>query len=452
MKKFTAILFMVILFLSSSAYAISFEEKPISNVIIPQLNQNAEIELIIYNASPGDYNIYTLTDVEISPWESFNIDSKEKSIILTIRPLESLSTRGYYSFVYYVRNSNGTNYDDKMTVKVVDFKDVMEISSDSNYPSAEMTFFIKNKENINLENLTATFSSVFFETEKTFSLKPLEKKEFTIPVDQEKLKKIPAGSYLIESNFNLEGQEQKLIGKIYFGEKREIESESSKEGFFIRTESEKKFNSGNTREVVRITATKSLFFVPFTFFNVLPDETKTTFFKKEYSWTRELGPGEELQVISKTNYLLIVLILLLAAALITFLAKRNSKRLEIRKSVSHVKTKGGEFALRVRVHLKVHKDLDNVSIIERIPAIAKVHENFGALKPTSINLKERKLRWDFGTLKKGDDRIFSYVIYSKVGVVGKFSLPAALAIFEENGNISETFSNKVFFLSEQVKK
>ncbi len=117
-----------------------------------------------------------------------------------------------------------------------------------------------------------------------------------------------------------------------------------------------------------------------------------------------------------------------------------------------MKTKGGEFALRVMVNVKAHKNLENVSITEKIPAIVKVHENFGALKPSSVNLNYRRLQWSLGNLQAGEERTFSYVVYSKVGVVGRFSLPESVAIFEENGKISETFSNKVFFLSEQVNK
>ncbi|MBT7238024.1 hypothetical protein HN865_04160 [Candidatus Woesearchaeota archaeon] len=52
----------------------------------------------------------------------------------------------------------------------------------------------------------------------------------------------------------------------------------------------------------------------------------------------------------------------------------------------------------------------------------------------------------------GEERVFSYIVYSKIGVVGKFSLPEALAVFEKEGEIHEVESNKVFFLSEQTSK
>jgi hypothetical protein len=57
-----------------------------------------------------------------------------------------------------------------MTVKVVDLRDLIEISSEANYPGDEMTFFLRNKENARLNNLTVDFKSVFFETQENFNL------------------------------------------------------------------------------------------------------------------------------------------------------------------------------------------------------------------------------------------------------------------------------------------
>jgi len=45
----------------------------------------------------------------------------------------------------------------------------------------------------------------------------------------------------------------------------------------------------------------------------------------------------------------------------------------------------------------------------------------------------------------------TYIIYSKVGVLGRFALPTATAIYEKEGNIHETESNKAFFMAEQVR-
>ena len=43
----------------------------------------------------------------------------------------------------------------------------------------------------------------------------------------------------------------------------------------------------------------------------------------------------------------------------------------------------------------------------------------------------------------------SYIIYSKIGVVGKFSLPTAIAVYEKDGKIHEAESNRAYFVAEQ---
>jgi hypothetical protein len=451
MRNLTYLIIIGIL-LSSFVSSITFEKEIKNNVIVPQYNQPAEIILTISNNSKGEHNIYTLTSVDIFPKESFKLSEGKNEIIVQIFPMKSLSTRGFYTFIYYLRDFNGINHEDKMTVKVVDLKDLIEISSEANYPGEEMRFFVKNKENAKLTDLNVKFKSIFFEINKEFDLAPLETKVFTVGVDREKIKKIPAGSYLLEAEFNVDSGESLVDGKIFFGESKQILTDEKLQGFFIRSESIKKINSGNTIETVKITFNRNIIFSSFTFFSEKPSEVERSGLVTSYSWTKKINPSEVIEIEARTNYLVPLLILVIILGTIFTLSRYNTTRLEIKKSVAHIKTKGGEFALRVRVHIKAHKNLDNVSITERIPAIAKVHENFGGMKPSSINLKERKLQWSLGSLQGGEERLFSYVIYSKVGVIGKFSIPESIAIFEEDGKICETFSNKAFFLSEQIKR
>jgi len=60
--------------------------------------------------------------------------------------------------------------------------------------------------------------------------------------------------------------------------------------------------------------------------------------------------------------------------------------------------------------------------------------------------------WNFEKLEAGERRIISYIIYSKIGVLGKFALPPTTAIYEKDGKIKETESNKAFFIAEERKK
>lgn len=84
--------------------------------------------------------------------------------------------------------------------------------------------------------------------------------------------------------------------------------------------------------------------------------------------------------------------------------------------------------------------------------MVKIYERFGAEKPTRINEKDRRIEWNFEKLESGETRVISYIIYSKIGVLGRFALPSATAIYEHEGNISEAQSNRAFFLAEQNSK
>ena len=135
------------------------------------------------------------------------------------------------------------------------------------------------------------------------------------------------------------------------------------------------------------------------------------------------------------------------------LTKQLSRsNLSLRKKVTFVKAKGGEFALKVSVIINARKHVERVNVIDRLPFLAKLHERFGGEKPSKIDMKNRRLEWSFDRLEAGESRIVSYIIYSKVGVLGKFALPTATAVYEREGEVHESESNHAFFIAEQARK
>ena len=198
--KITSILLLAIL-LISTASALNISDKSITNVIIPEFNQPAQFELTITEAQPGSYNIYTLTDVKIIPTAPFQIDSLTNSVDIYVYPTEQLEERGFYSFTYNLKTPTIEKIEDKLLIKIVDLKDAIEISSDSNDPSLnKISFYVRNKEQVELKNVKAKFSSIFFDFEETFDLKPSEKTRFNINVDKEN----PNVGKLLEEVKNLE--------------------------------------------------------------------------------------------------------------------------------------------------------------------------------------------------------------------------------------------------------
>ena len=441
---------LILISLVSFTCALSVKSEEVENVIVKEFAKNpAHFILTIQDGGGGSYSIYTLSDVKILP-ASGTLNSGTTEIDIFIYP-EDIDIDGHYTFTYTLKKATDEEVEAKLTVKIVKFEDLIIISSDSNdIDSDTLSFYVQNKENKKLENISAKFKAPFFETEQTFSLEPYEKTEIIVPVDREEVRKYIAGSYIVKGEFETDDKTQKVDGKIYLGEKKGVETEQDSSGILIRTNSITKINIGNVEEVVNIEIKKDILTRLFLTLNHEPDMLERNGLFVTYSWTKKLGPAEIFTIRVRSNYFYPLLIIIFLTLVIYGFRKYGQTKIEVQKSVAHVKTKGGEFALRVRLTIKARKAMQNVSLIDKIPQMVKVYEKFGLVKPTKIDAKNRRVHWDIGDLNAGEERLFNYIIYSKIGVVGKFALPEATVVFEKDGEIHEVESNKVFFLSEQI--
>ena len=182
-----------------------------------------------------------------------------------------------------------------------------------------------------------------------------------------------------------------------------------------------------------------------------PISTERSGISIKYHWEKEIKPGEALVVTGTTNYTFpfILLILIIIVGVSAKLYYSNS--VSLTKRVSFVKTRGGEFAVKVVLYVKTKKHIENLQVIDRLPGSTQLYEKFG-MKPDRIDHATRRLIWNVHRLNAGEERVFSYIIYSKLKIVGKFELPSATAIFESEGKSNEVFSNKTYFMNETVKQ
>ena len=79
--------------------------------------------------------------------------------------------------------------------------------------------------------------------------------------------------------------------------------------------------------------------------------------------------------------------------------------------------------------------------------MTQLYEKFG-IRPDHIDHATRRLLWRIPKLNAGEERIYSYVIYSKVRVIGRFELPAAMASFKHAVETHQVVSNRTFFVAE----
>ena len=449
MKKI--ILLFATLLLLASVSALEIEAKYDTNIIIQDFENTIELELEISNAIPGTYNLYTLADLSIQPSATFEINDSFFKKTFTIKPPSNLDATGNYAFTYTLNHRGIEKYEQKMLLEIKDLSNTIEIDSNLIDPSStEVSFYIQNKEATTLENITATFSSVLFEETRTFTLKPYEKLEISIKPHADILKKTFAGVYIVTAAFETKNGKKIIEGNLNLGEKKDITTTEDVSGFFIKREIITKVNTGNIDEAIEIKIKRNIFARLFTSFNNEPTLTRRNGMSIEYIWTKErLSPTEAYVVKAKTNYALPFFIIIFATLAALGYYRYSQTKLEIKKSVSPVKTKGGEFALKISLTLKARQEVENVTLIDKVPSIVKIYKKFGTLKPDKIDTENRRVHWNIGSLEAGEERAFSYIVYSKVGIVGKFSLPRALAVFEKEGSIHEIDSNNVFFMNEQ---
>ncbi len=458
MKKEIILGTALFLLLLNSVLAINLnvEKESSGEAMIAGLNEPAIFDLKITNLGTGDdFMFYSFFGSSMHPKGTVHINQGEtKDVQIKIYPNEDFKERGFVNFEYFIRGSSGDELKEWLTVKIIELDtDIFEISSGEVDPtSSTLNVYIHNRVNFNFENLDVKFSSAFFNFEESFSLAPNEKKVFNVKLNKEDFKKLMAGFYTMNAEIEAGNQKAKAEGTIKFVEKDIVTTTKKTYGFIINTMLVQKMNEGNVIANSETVVRKNIISRLFTTFNTEPDYVERQGLAIYYTWTREVNPGETLEIKVKTNWLLPFVIFLLIITIV-ILAKRYSKTsLVLKKKINFVNAKGGEFALKVSILVHAKDYVQKVNITDRLPSLVKIYEKFGGDRPVRIDEKNRRIDWQFAKLEAGEKRILSYIVYSKIGILGKFALPSASAVFEKEGKIHESQSNVAFFVAEQRKK
>ena len=454
MKKLFTLLILVFVLPSVLAINLIIEEQDSNEVIIQGLNEPAIFNLKITNTGESDnFQFYNLLGFSMAPKGTVQINNGEtKKIKLIIYPQDDFSLRGFYTFEYFIQSQDKTEISQRLTIKIVDLEDVFEIGSGEIDPeSNSIEIYIHNKENFNFEDINTKFNSVFFDLNETFQLGANERKTFDIQLNKEDFKELIAGFYTLNAKITVENLNAEIEGIIKFAEKDILTITKRDYGVVINTQIIEKKNEGNIAVKSETVIKKNIISRLFTSFSPEPDVVERQRVNIYYTWSREIAPGESLEIVVKTNWVIPLFLVLFVVIIVALTRYYSSTDLTLRKRVSFVKAKGGEFALKVSIIVHAKKHVERVNIIDRLPSLVKIYERFGGEKPTRINEKTRRIEWDLDKLDEGETRVLSYIIYSKIGIIGKFALPEATAIYEHEGKIHESSSNKAFFIAEQRK-
>ncbi len=438
-----------------SAANVEVDKLSTHETLIDGFGKPAVFGLNVTNLGDSDaFGFYNLVGFLISPGEVLIEGGETKKVQLETTPISTIDHRGFYTITYYIkRTSDGSQMQEKLTFKIIDLGDAIEISSeDIDLEKDSVEVSVKNVEDIDLGETSLDLSSPFFEINEEFSLGPMETKNILVELDKEDFKDLTAGFYTMVADVSAGDLIDEVEGTVRFIEKDIVTTTGSELGFIVNTQIIEKKNEGNLVRHTETVVEKNIISRLFTSFSPEPDMVERQGSKIYYTWVRDVSPGQTLQIHVKTNWLFPFLIILLIVVIVV-LSKQYSKRdLVLRKRVSFVKTKGGEFALKVSVFANAKNHIERVNVIDRLPLLVDIYEKFGAEEPSKIDKKNKRIEWNFENLEAGETRVLSYVIYSKVGVFGKFALPTATAIYEKEGEIHESESNRTFFVAEPHPK
>lgn len=454
-KVFFGVLVIFFILPFISAIDLSIQDKSSNEAMIIGLDQPAMFDLQIKNNDGGNnFMFYNFFGTDTLPKGTVSIGAGEtKEVQVGIYPRSDLKQEGRIQFDLYIKDQDGKQMTFPLMVNVITLQDAFEVGAEEFKPdSSNVTVYIKNLANFNFNNIDAKFTSQFFNFEEAFSVAPLQKTSFEITLNKDQFRDLMAGFYTLNAQITADGQKANVQGTMKFSEKDIVTSTQNQYGVIINTEKITKTNDGNVISATQTVLKKNVISRLFTTVSPEPDIVERKGLIIYYTWTKELKPGEQLNIVVTTNWLLPLLAVLLIVAIVILTKQFSRTNLTLKKRVTFVKAKGGEFALKVTVIVTARKFVERVNIIDRLPPITKLHERFGGEMPRKVDEKNRRLEWYFDKLQEGESRALSYIIYSKVGVLGKFALPLTTAIYERDGEVHEAESNQAFFIAEQARK
>lgn len=456
MKKSFFVGIFILMLLPLAFAGLQVKQLDEGQVMVVGMDQPAVFNLELKNTGgSGDFKFLNLIGFSMEPQEYIHLDAGEvKQIQMKIYPRERLDYLGYYALNYIVKDRYDVEQaSGELRFKIVELQTALVVGAQQIDPQSQtITIYLKNKENYNFKNMNVRFTSPFFEKQNTFDLNALESKTETIQLDKEQFKHLLAGYYTLTARVDVNGKVAYVEGVINFIEKDVVSSIQKDEGFIINTKVIRKSNQGNLVANTQTIIKKNIISRLFTTISPQPDVVKREGFSVYYTWNRELSPGENLDIEVKTNWLFPFIALIFVLAIVILVRIYTKTHVDVEKKVSFVKAKGGEFALKVTLNVKAKDYLEKVSIIDKLPPLTQIYEKFGGEQPVRVNEKAGRIEWMFDKLAAGETRVITYIIYSKVGVLGKFELPPATIVYEKNGEVREAMSNKAFFVAEQSSK
>lgn len=469
-KKSLVLLLLVILLLPavSAFQAYVYPVTDESNQIY--FDEIAKYELKLVNDLSTDvvYTVY-LNPVEWSLITDSSILVKgNESKIIPFEILPKPSTYhgpGTHYIPVTIKANNGGTYDTQITLFIKSFKEsygeyLPAISLATNVrdeidPSKDMNveLLLRNRNILNIENMTLSISSDLFSKEDIVNLSGLAENrlqyKFTIPSTT------TPGQYKLNVKAFYQGKTLSDVQSVFDVVTVSLINREKEEMsyWFKNVKTSKITNDGNVPKEVSTTLDSAWYVKLFSSVDVEANQVE----KSKGEWIIYLEPGESAKFIVTENYryliFLIVLLVLIAGLYFIFRSP-----LVIHKQIVVTGQDGegiSEMKVRIFVINRTSKAYYNLRLIDNSPSIATVSKNtsFGVLQPDKIIPTDKKgtiIKWDVESLEAYEERIFTYNLKARLKIIGNLSLPGVKAKFEDVKGKERTVISAKAVIGEKV--
>lgn len=292
---------------------------------------------------------------------------------------------------------------------------------------------VKNNHLVDLNNLNIELTSGQFRFTKTISLSSLQDTvlEFPVKLDPNTLK----GDYTANVKVTL-GSNVMLDKALPYSvqEYQELKELTLPEtGFLLSGETVSYSNAGNTPVQQTVTRVFGWFSYKLTSFDPEPTSVEKSDQGYVAKWDVNVLPQSTIAVKYTVNYRLpIILVILIIIALFVWYIVRQRNSIVVVKRVFTMHSETGSVKI-MKVLLNVRNrgglTVNNLKLVDRVPNSIKAPTQHGALHPTHVKAAPEGtvMIWEIPNLRPGEEKVISYRIEGKVQMLGRMSLPSAVA-------------------------
>ncbi|MBU2590361.1 MAG: hypothetical protein KKB39_06390 [Nanoarchaeota archaeon] len=313
----------------------------------------------------------------------------------------------------------------------------------------EIDLNLENNLNVLLSEIEVYAASELFEKRESYKLLPLQIREETLEVEVPESAK--PGNYDLNLRVYYDNQlvsKESLTFRVSTVSDVVVKTEEGK-SFLKSWEKVTLTNLGNA--AVEQIYDKELGFWQRMFASYSPEPTYTD--SDGAHWRFSLAPNKEYNITTVVNFRTSLWIIIVIVSFGLFAYFSLTRGVSIKKEIINLKTdKEGKSEIRIMVHVKNRssKQLKQVALIEVLPHHLHPKPHFGTLKPDRIQKGSQGIRlmWEIPAIDKHEERIITYNIETKVGVLGEVTLPTAMLRYKNKaGKILSSQSNPLKFLS-----